>query len=76
MLATLKSKNLDFYVKWLATFSSLFLVFLTSHDVTPLNKYFGLLAASLWMTLGVLWREPSMWLTNAIFAAIYITGIL
>lgn len=70
------NKPLDFYVKWLATIASFTLVYLTSHDITPLNKYFGLLAASLWMTLGILWREPSMWITNFIFSIIYISGLL
>ena len=70
------NKPLDFYVKWLATFASLTLVYLTSHDIIPYNKYAGLVAANLWMWLGVLWREPSIWITNAIFAIIYISGLL
>ncbi len=70
------NKPLDFYVKWLATFASLALVYLTSHDFIPYNKYMGLVAASLWCWLGVLWREPSMYITNAIFATIYISGLL
>lgn len=70
------NKPIDFYVKWLATIASFTLVYMTSHDIVPYNKWLGLVAASLWMTLGALWKEPSMWVTNGIFVAIYLSGLL
>ncbi len=63
-------------VKWLATASSLILVVLNSYDITPYDRWAGLLAASLWMWVGFLWRESAMWIPNLVFAVIYITGLL
>jgi hypothetical protein len=68
--------KLDFYVKWSATIASLVLVICNSYDITPHDRWAGLLAANLWMWVGVLWREPAMWIPNSIFAMIYITGFL
>jgi hypothetical protein len=70
------NKPIDWYVKWFATIASLTLVCLNSYDYIPFNKYAGLIAALSWMYLGILWKEPAMWVTNAIFAVIYITGLL
>ena len=71
-----RGDRLDWWVKWTATAASLVLVVLTSWDITPLNKWFGFLAAGLWGYLGVLWREPSMYSVNGLFAALYIVGIV
>ena len=69
-------KPIDFYVKWSATFLALATVYLTSHDFIPINKYFGLITAVLWGWLGLLWRQPSMWVLNLIMIIMYLTGIL
>jgi len=69
-------KSFVFWIKWLATFSALTTVYLTSHDIIPLNKYFGLWTAFLWMILGICWREPSMWVLNVIMMMLYLKGIL
>ena len=70
------TKKIDWWVKWAATFASLALVICNSYDFTPYDKWMGLLAANLWMWVGVLWREPAMWIPNSIFAAIYISGLV
>jgi len=72
----LLGKSLDFYVKWSATVFALITVYLTSHDFVPLNKYFGILTAFLWLWLGVLWKQPSMWLLNIIMLVMYLSGII
>lgn len=72
----LLGKPLDFYVKWSATVFSLVTVYLTSHDFVPLNKYFGLITALLWLWLGILWKQPSMWILNIIMFAMYLSGII
>lgn len=66
---------LEFYVKWIATFIALGTVYCTSHDIIPLNKYFGLTAAILWGWLGILWKQPSMLILNMIMSALYIKGM-
>jgi len=69
-------KSLDFYVKWSATIFALITVYLTSHDFVPLNKYFGIFTAFLWLWLGILWKQPSMWLLNIIMLVMYLSGII
>lgn len=69
-------KPIDFYIKWAATVFALITVYLTSHDYVPLNKYFGLVTAGLWLWLGILWRQPSMWILNVIMLAMYLSGII
>jgi len=71
-----KSKQIDWYVKWSGSCFSLLTVFLTSQDYVPYNKWSGLVAGILWVTLGFLWRERFMIFPNLIFAALYILGLL
>ena len=73
---TIKSKPLDFWVKWAATVMALIHVWLISHDVEPWYKYTGVTQAALWLWLGVLWRQPSIILLNVIMILIYIKGIV
>jgi len=69
------NNKLEFCVKWGATLLALVTVYLTSHDITPINKYFGLITAILWGWLGVIWKQPSMWLLNMIMSVLYIKGL-
>lgn len=70
------NKPLSFYVKWIGTVCALATVYLTSHDIVPLNKYVGTFTAVMWLLLGVLWKQPSMWILNIIMIALYVKGIL
>jgi hypothetical protein len=69
-------RGIDFYVKWSATVMALIHVWLISHDIQPWYKYTGVLQASLWLWLGVLWRQPSVMLLNVVMIGIYIKGIM
>ena len=75
LLSDLRSKSLDFYVKYTATALTLLHVYLTAHDIMPYYKFSGLAVALLWTWLGQLWREPSMIFLNLVLAAIYLKGI-
>ena len=68
--------TVEFVVKWLATVFALITVYLTSHDMIPINKYMGILTAFLWMWLGFMWKQPSMWVLNIIMLFLYINGLL
>jgi hypothetical protein len=68
--------TVEFVVKWLATVFALITVYLTSHDIIPLNKYMGILTAFLWMWLGFMWKQPSMWVLNIIMLGLYINGLV
>ena len=65
----------EFVVKWSATLFALITVYLTSHDIIPLNKYMGIMTAFLWMWLGFIWKQPSMWVLNIIMLVLYINGL-
>ena len=75
ILQLIKSKPLDFYIKWAASFIALLHVYLTAHDIAPYYKFSGILNASLWVWLSLLWREPSLILLNTIMVSIYLKGI-
>ena len=45
------NKPLDFWVKWSATLVSLLLVICNSYDIMPYDRWLGLLAAGLWLSL-------------------------
>ena len=69
-------RGLDFYVKWGATIMALIHVWLISHDIQPWYKYTGVTQASLWLWLGLLWRQPSVIMLNVVMIAMYLKGIL
>lgn len=71
-----RSKPVDFWVKWSATVMALIHVWFISHDIEPWYKYTGITQAGLWLWLGVLWKQPSIILLNIIMIAIYFKGIL
>ena len=75
-LPFLFGKPISFYVKWTGTFCALLTVYLTSHDIIPLNKYVGTLTAIIWLWLGILWKQPSMWILNIIMVGLYVKGLL
>jgi hypothetical protein len=69
-------RGLDFYVKWSATIMALIHVWLISHDIQPYYKFTGVFQASLWLWLGLLWRQPSVIILNVIMIVIYLKGII
>ena len=74
--AFITHRGLDFYIKWIATAVALIHVYLTAHDIMPYYKYTGIIAAGLWLWLGVLWRQPSVIILNTIMVLLYLQGIL
>jgi uncharacterized membrane protein len=75
LLNTLKDKPLDFWIKWSASVLTLVHVYVTAHDFAPYYKFTGIACSILWTILGILWRQPSVYLLNAILVLIYIVGI-
>ena len=69
-------RGLDFYVKWSATAMALIHVWLISHDIQPYYKFTGVFQASLWLWLGLLWRQPSVIMLNVVMIVIYLKGII
>lgn len=63
------------HIKWAGTVITAISVSLTAFDISPLNKYVGLLGSVLWCWAGYRMREPSLYLLNALFVLVYIIGI-
>ena len=76
LVAIIRSKPIDFWVKWSATIMALVHVWFISHDIEPWYKYTGVVQAGLWLWLGVLWKQPSIIMLNVIMIAIYFKGIV
>jgi hypothetical protein len=69
-------KKFEFCVKWLSTVIILLATVATSFDFTPLNKWLFLLGSLGWAVVGLVWRQPSLYILNFITATIYCIGIL
>jgi len=70
------NKRLDFYLKWVATAIIVVATLANAFDVTPLNKILFLVGCGLWTWVGILWKQPSLWLLNVFCALVYIAGFL
>ena len=69
-------KTLDFYVKWVATAVIVLATLANAFDIVPLNKILFLLGCVLWAWVGVLWRQPSLWILNVFCGLLYIIGLI
>ena len=69
-------KTLDFYLKWVATAVIVLATLANAFDIVPLNKILFLLGSVLWAWVGVLWRQPSLWILNAFCGLLYIIGLI
>ena len=69
-------KTLDFYVKWVATAVIVLATLANAFDIVPLNKILFLLGSMLWAWVGVLWRQPSLWILNVFCGLLYIIGLI
>ena len=69
-------KTLDFYLKWAATSVIVLATLANAFDIVPLNKILFLLGSVLWAWVGVLWRQPSLWILNVFCGLLYIIGLI
>jgi len=70
------TSKLEWFLKWGATASILLATVATSFDFTPLNKWLFLIGSLAWMSVGFIWRQPSLWSLNVITSVIYILGFI
>lgn len=68
--------RLDWYLKWVATFTLIAGAILTSMDVRPLNIWMFNTANVVWIVVGIMWREASLIVMNSVLVAIYGYGLL
>lgn len=69
-------KTIEFILKWSSTFLILAAALATSFDYTPLNKYLFFAGSFTWTCVGMIWRQPSLWLGNAVLTIIYLLGFI
>jgi len=69
-------KKLDFVLKWLATAVIVLATLCNAFDIEQLNKILFLIGCGLWTWVGILWRQPSLWILNLFCGLVYIIGII
>lgn len=69
-------KTIEFFLKWSSTFLILAAALATSFDFNPLNKYLFFAGSFTWTCVGIIWRQPSLWLGNAVLTIIYLLGFI
>ena len=45
-------------------------------DIVPANKILFLVGCVLWTWVGVLWRQPSLWILNLFCGIVYVVGLI
>ena len=70
------NKQLDFYIKWLATAVTIVGAVLTSLNYYPAGPATLNLGAFLWLIVSVMWREWSLIIINASLLLIYTVGLI
>lgn len=70
-----KIRNHVWYVKWLSSLLVVTTVALTSFDITPLNKWLGLVATFGWLYVSLRWHDRSMIVMNSVLIAVYAAGL-
>jgi hypothetical protein len=63
-------------IKWLAHLVIIGATLATAFDVIPLNKILFLLGCMLWMWVGILWKQPSIWTLNLFCGILYLIGMI
>lgn len=69
-------KDMTFYLKWLATFTTIVGAVFTSVNIYPLGPALLNLGALGWLIVAIRWREWSLITINATLLAIYTIGLV
>jgi len=64
------------WVAWLATTCLLIAATLAAFNVHPLYIYAFIFSNTLWVIVGILWKEKSLIVMNVGLTVIYIAGLL
>ena len=71
-----KEFTLDWWIKWVASIFLIIGMVLTANNIFPLNLYFSTVGIVGWVIVGMLWRDRSIMILNAIAVSIYFNGIV
>ena len=70
------TKEIVFYLKWLATFVTILGAIATSINMYPLGPALLNLGAFLWLIVSIMWKEWSLIVINATLLLIYTIGLV
>ena len=68
--------KLDWYLKWTAMAVIVLATLANAFDIVPANKILFLVGCVLWTWVGVLWRQPSLWILNLFCGIVYVVGLI
>ena len=69
-------KNLDIYLKWLATAVTIVGAVLASLNYYPAGPAMLNLGAAIWLIVSIIWREWSLIIINTSLLLIYTVGLV
>jgi hypothetical protein len=70
------TKEIVFYLKWLATFVTILGAVATSVNMYPLGPALLNLGAFIWLIVSIMWKEWSLIVINATLLLIYTIGLV
>ena len=70
------TKEIVFYLKWLATFVTILGAVATSVNMYPLGPLLLNVGAFLWLIVAIMWKEWSLIVINATLLLIYTIGLV
>ena len=68
-------KDLNFYLKWLATSTLIVGTAINSLGFYPVGPLVLVTGGLLWLTVSIRWKEPALIVTNAIMSLTAIAGV-
>jgi hypothetical protein len=68
-------KDLNFYLKWLATITLIIGTAVNSLGFYPEGPIILITGGALWLTVSIRWREPALIVTNAVMSLTAIVGV-
>jgi hypothetical protein len=68
-------KDLNFYLKWLATLTLIVGTAINSLGFYPVGPLVLIAGGLLWLTVSIRWKEPALIVTNAIMSLTAIVGV-
>ena len=59
-------ESVDWWIKWVSSIFLIIGMILTSNNIFPINLYVSTIGIAGWVVVGMLWRDRSIMILNAI----------
>jgi len=70
------NKDIDFYLKWLATAILVVSTATNSLGFYPIGPIIGVVGGILWLIVAIRWKEPALITTNGVMTLTAISGLM